>query len=434
MTATSGGSDRTLVEAFRSIKARSFGGTIVALVVLGGLAALVFGSGQTYAATAVVAVAPSNAAPPFGDQEVALLLTRYSAYAGSDWALRSAVRSATANSDDRPFKASLAIPPSSALLRITVSGADRPNVAKVANALADVAIQFVERDGILRAENVAAAQTPSPGSLRSRAFKAALALILAIVAGLAWILVLEARRPRVRSSRRLRAFGFRVVEFPRSRRGWWRRSAAKFALRENAVRELRGAVTSRTGNGEAVESRASGLVVSVVGLARRSGCTTTADSLANSLASLGSSVLLVTIERSGGLKDARPSQDLGPSVSHHPTRDADARIGDAPDINPGDSHRPGAVSNEVVLATPERFDQTVARLPKLLHSRLTQYDAIVIDVGVWNFGDLAERVIHLSSTRILVVGRGAGLSECQLALNQVTCGPAQVLIVANGVG
>jgi capsular exopolysaccharide synthesis family protein len=300
------------------------------------------------------------------------------------------------------------VPVDTGNVRITVRLGDRVRAAEAANAFADEVVAFSRSDPLLGGRIVSHALPPPEAASPPRRLLEAAALFVGILLGIAFSVLLERGRPRVRSWRDLsRVTGYPVVgRIPRSRTLKQRPLSALNEPRTgSAFRILRANLEPQLRDGGV------DLVV-VSSPAPSDGKTTTAALLSEALGRLGMRVLLVDADLRrpglGRLLDSRDNGGLSAVLRGRMTLDEAIMRGWADGV--------------WVLPTvqdPEAGDLLSRRFQEIYEEAREQFDIVVVDTPPILATDDARTLATMAKGILLVVSAGtltSAVNESVLAV------------------
>ena len=325
---------------------------------------------STYTTESVVAFAPRPEAETASADTVRVVVPKYLAYITSP----ATVAEVAAQIGEQPGDLSEALDAEVEIdtgnLRISVELPKPGRAADAANAFADKVIAFAQGDQLLSGELVAEALPPKDPSGPPRRLLQAAALAFGLLLGVGISYVVEAQRPRLRSwTDMTRLTGHRVVgRVPRSRK---LRGRATEALADPSV----GAAfrTLRTNlDREAQERDLTPLIVTSA--EQGEGKTTVAGLLSESIARLGTKVLLIDSDL------RRPS--VFSTFGITPAPGLAELLRDKASFD--EAIRPGWTDGLDVLPTrrdPEASDLLVRRFAEIIEEARGRYETIVVDTA-----------------------------------------------------
>lgn len=368
-----------------------------------------------FEAQAVVALTPRSDAENASSDSVRIVAPSYVAYLTAPATIREVADDLSADPSTVGKALQASVAPDSGNLTISATSLDKEDAQVIANAFADAAVELARGDELLEAKVIAPAITPGSPSGPPRKLLEAAALLVGLLLGTVVALLLERGRPRIRSWRDIyEVTGYTVIaRVPRSRVMKARPKeafadpgvgAAFRTLRTNVERALAAA------DGEA-RPRSIGVASARSG----DGKTMVAALFAESLARLGSEVLLIDgdMSRSGLSKTFGYNAEKGTS-----------------DVLRGDSSlksavKPGWVDNLAVLPTRienQAGDLIASRFEDLLKEALASYETVVVDSAPL-IGTDEGRTIATHVGGVLLVARAGEMSgplnEAVLALEDL---------------
>ena len=366
---------------------------------------------STYTAEAVVAFAPRLEAENASADTVRVVVPKYLAYASAP----ATVAEVAAELGEQPgelgdgLDAQVEIDTGNLNLTVELTNARR--AARAANAVAQQVIQFAGTDELLDAQLVAEAITPTSPSGPPRRLLQAASLAFGLLLGIALSFVVETQRPRLRSwTDMARMTGYRVIgRVPSSRR---LRARAADALAEPTV----GAAfrTLRTNLDREAQERPLDVLV-VTSAEEGEGKTTVAGLLAESIARLGTKVLLVDAD----LRRPNVSRTFG--VEARPGLSDVLR--DAATVE--EAIKPGWTEGLYVLPTavdPDASDLLVRRFDEVVEDLKSRYEMIVVDTPpLLGVADARGLAASASGVLLVIAARqmADAVNEAVLALETV---------------
>jgi capsular exopolysaccharide synthesis family protein len=296
-------------------------------------------------------------------------------------------------------------------LRISMELTSAQRASRAANAFAEQVIQFAEPDNLLEAQLVAEAATPTDPSGPPRRLLQAAAIAFGLLLGIAVAFIIETQRPRLRSwTDMARMTGYRVIgRVPASRR---LKNRPREALAEpvigSAFRTLRANLDR-----EAQERPLDVLVVTSA--EQGEGKTTVSGLLAESIARLGTKVLLIDADL------RRPQVSRTYRIEESPGLSSVLRGETALE----DAIRPGWCEGLDVLPTsvdPEASDLLVRRFKEITDEARERYEMIVVDTApLLGVADARSLAAGASGVLLVLVARQRGdvVNEAVLALETI---------------
>jgi succinoglycan biosynthesis transport protein ExoP len=284
-------------------------------------------------------------------------------------------------------------------LRINMELTSAQRASRAANAFADQVIQFAAPDKLLEAQLVAEAASPEDPSGPPRRLLQAAALAFGLLLGIALSFIVETQRPRLRSWTDIaRMTGYRVVgRVPASRR-------LKNRPREALAEPVVGSAfrTLRANLDREAQERPLDVIV-VTSAEQGEGKTTVAGLLAESVARLGTKVLLIDADlRRPQVARAYRTED-GPGL---------ARVL-REEVTLQDAIRPGWVDGLDILTTtvdPDASDLLVRRFKEITDEALTRYEMVIVDTAPL-LGVAESRSLAAGASGVLLVVAARQMSD-----------------------
>lgn len=410
-----------LPEFFEALRWRWPPAVLVALAVFLGATLYVERLPAKYDSTAVVAVGPRVEVETAGADTVRVVAPKYVAYleaAGTAELVGPKISEDPLDIEDA-IDASLA--PDTGNVSVTARMATPERAAAVANGYAQQALEFSERDPLLRGDIVAEALPPGGPSSPPRRLLEAASLVIGLLLGTGVSLLIERGRPRLRSWRQIaKMTGYPVLGRVPSSRVLRQRPMESLAdpVIGSAFRSLRANIEPQ------LREQDLDLLL-VTSPQKGDGKTTVAALLAESMARLGMSTLLVDAD----LKRPRLAKL--------------ARIEDASgldDILRGRSTldqatRPGWAEGLSLLPTgidPEAGDLLARSFVDVIAEARERFDLIVVDAPPLLGTDDARTLAPVAQAIVLVVSAGSEASQVNEAVLAVEALKAPLLgIVGN---
>lgn len=284
-------------------------------------------------------------------------------------------------------------------LRINMELTSAQRASRAANAFADQVIQFAATDELLEAQLVAEAATPRDPSGPPRRLLQAASIAFGLLLGIALSFIVETQRPRLRSwTDMARMTGYRVMgRVPASRR-------LKNRPREALAEPVVGSAfrTLRANLDREAQERALDVIV-VTSAEQGEGKTTVAGLLAESIARLGTKVLLIDADlRRPQIARTYRTED-GPGL---------ARVLRG-EVSIDDAIRPGWCEGLYVLTTsvdPEASDLLVRRFKEITDEARTRYDMLIVDTAPL-LGVAESRSLAAAASGVLLVVAARQMSD-----------------------
>lgn len=305
---------------------------------------------------------------------------------------------------------------------VTLTGEDAPErVAAIANAFADAVVEETLDDNLIEAELIAEAVVPDHQSGPPRRLLQAAALAVGILLGIAFSLLVERGRPRLRSWREIAALtGYPVLtRVPRSRK---LKSKTKEAFADPAV-----GVAFRTmrTNIEAKLTEGKGSFLVVTSPSPGDGKTTVSALLAESLARLGVEVLLLDadLRRPGVSKtlDMAPSPGTAEVLRRTHTIEQAVQKGWI-----------DGLSIVTTVSDPDAGDLLATNFSDILRQVRDKYEVVIADAPPLIGTDDAATLATMAGGIVLVVSSGSLGNTVNEAVLQLETLKAPVLgVVAN---
>ena len=325
---------------------------------------------STYTAESVVAFAPRPEAESASADTVRVVVPKYLAYITAPATILEVATETGEQPGDLDKALNAEVEVDTGNLRISIELPEGEAAASAANAFADRTIRFAEEDRLLSAELVAEALPPTDPSGPPRRLLQAAALAFGLLLGTGLSFIIETQRPRLRSwTDMTRLTGHRVVgRVPASRK---LRSKLPEALADPSV----GAAfrTLRTNLDREAQERSIDPII-VTSAEQGEGKTTVAGLLSESIARLGTKVLLIDADL------RRPSVSKGFRIAPTPGL-AELLRGSA---TFDEAIKPGWTEGLSVLPTsedPDASDLLVRRFGEVIEEARTRFDTIVVDTA-----------------------------------------------------
>jgi capsular exopolysaccharide synthesis family protein len=400
--------DEGLPELFDALRWRWKQALLVALAFTAAATAYVESLPPQFDGEAIVAVSPRPNAPNTSADTVRVIAPTYVAYVTARSTVQEVAEDLGEDPEELQDAVDATVPVDTGNVRIVVRLGDRDRAADAANAFSDEVVRFSRSDPLLAARVVSEALPPPEAASPPRRLLEAAALFVGILLGIAFSVLLERGRPRVRSWRDLsRVTGYPVVgRIPRSRTLKQRPLSALNEPRTgSAFRILRANLEPQLRDGGV------DLVV-VTSPAPSDGKTTTAALLSEALGRLGMRVLLVDadLRRPGLGRMLETSGEGGLSAVLRGRRTLDEAI------------IPGWADGVWVLPTvqdPEAGDLLSRRFAEIYEEAREQFDIVVVDTPPVLATDDARTLATMAKGILLVVSAGtltSAVNESVLAV------------------
>ena len=373
--------------------------------------------------TAVVAVNPTDALPGHADDAVELAVPRFAALITSASFVQELARAYEVSAGDLDNGLDVVYEPGTSAMEINVRMESPAVASDLANALAAEVVDEARADETVEAEVVATALPEGDADAPPRGKLFLSGLAAGLLVGLTSALVVERNDPRLRTWADVaRASGLRVLgQIPRSRIFRTKPLDALAhpdvgssfrALRANLMRSI-------DGNEPAI--------IAVTSARDGEGKTSIAALLAESLARVGTKVLLLDADV---YRD-----DLARRYKLDTHRSLSAALRGTTTVD--EAMKRGWVENLYVLASRrdhEGWDLMPSRLPAVLEESLEIVDLVIVDTPPLVGTAEARSVVAITTGVILVVRTGQHETSLVEAMTALDALATPILgVVANGV-
>ena len=366
---------------------------------------------STYLSESVVAFSPRPEAETASADTVRVVVPKYLAYVTAP----VTVAEVAAELGEQPSVVGEALDAEVEIetgnLRIALELTSARRASRAANAFAAQVIQFASTDELLEAQLVAEAATPRDPSGPPRRLLQAASLAFGLLLGIALSFIVETQRPRLRSwTDMARMTGYRVMgRVPASRRLKNRpREALADPVVGSAFRTLRANLDREA------EDRPLDVIV-VTSAEQGEGKTTVSGLLAESIARLGTKVLLIDADL------RRPQVARSFKTEDSPGLAQVLRGA----VSLEDAIRPGWCEGLYVLPTsvdPEASDLLVRQFKDITDEARTRYDMVVVDTApLLGVADARSLASGASGVLLVIAARQMGdvVNEAVLALETI---------------